>query len=102
MPRAEVGGYVAMEHYTVRNTHFGEAAELMANVRYEKGIGKRYQVLWRRGPEFLQGRVINRILKEDATLSGPSARTRTLFHLSQLFDEGARNANAVREAVLRR
>jgi hypothetical protein len=75
----KLAGYVAMEHYTVRNSHFGEVAELMANVRYEKGIGKRYQVLWRRGPEFLQGRVINRILMEDATLSGPSARTRTLF-----------------------
>jgi hypothetical protein len=74
-----LAGYVAMEHYTVRNSHFGEAAELMANVRYEKGIGKRYQVLWRKGPGFLQGRVINRILNEDATLSGPSERPHTLF-----------------------
>jgi len=61
--------YAALEHYTVRNSHFEEPAELMANVRYQKGIGKTYRVLWRRGPGFLQGRVI----------SGPSERPHTLF-----------------------
>ncbi len=72
--------YAAMEHYTVRNSHFEEPAELMATVRYQKGIGKKYQVLWRRGPGLLQHRVIDRILTEDATLSRPSERPHTLLN----------------------
>jgi len=42
-------------------------------------IATSYQVLSRRGPEFLQERVINRILKEDATLSRSSERPHTLL-----------------------
>lgn len=71
--------YTAMEHYTVRNSHFEETAELAAKVFYQRGPGKRYQVLWRKGPGFLQERVINRILKEDATLSRSSERSQTLL-----------------------
>src|SRR6185437_2982230 len=72
-------GYAVVEHYTVRNSHFEEAAEMLANVRYQKGTGKTYQVLWRKGPGFLQRRVINRILREDGNLSRPSERMHTLL-----------------------
>ena len=75
-----LAGYTAMEHYTVRNSHFGEPAELEAKVFYEKEGGKRYQVLWRKGPGFLQERVINRILKEDMTLSRSAERSHTLLN----------------------
>jgi hypothetical protein len=74
-----VAGYTAVEHYTVRNSHFQETAELAAKVLYQRGSGKRYQVLWRRGPRFLQERVINRILKEDARLSRSAERSHTLL-----------------------
>src|SRR4051794_22722300 len=73
----KLAGYTAIEHYTVRNSHFDQIAELTAFVRYEKELGKRYQILSRRGPQFLQQRVINRILKEDATLSRSSERPHT-------------------------
>ncbi len=66
-----------MEHYTVRNSHFNESAELMAKVVYQQGLGKKYEVLWRKGPGFLQERVINRILREDVTLSRSPERSHT-------------------------
>ena len=53
-----LAGYTGMEHYTVRNSHFRESAELEAKVSYQKDIGKRYQVLWRKGSSFLQEHVI--------------------------------------------
>jgi len=81
----KLAGYAAVEHYTVRNSHFEEAAEAMANVRYKKEVGKRYQVLWRKGPGILQRRVINRILREDAILSRPSERPQTLFTSANYF-----------------
>ncbi len=74
-----LAGYAAVEHYTVRNSHFEETAELEAKVLYQRGLGKRYQVLWRKGPGFLQDRVINRILKGDAVLSRSPERSRTLL-----------------------
>jgi hypothetical protein len=75
----ELAGYTAIEHYTVRNSHFKESAELEAKVSYQKDVGKTYQVLWRKGQSFLQEHVINRILKEDTALSGSSERSRTLL-----------------------
>ena len=75
----ELAGYAALEHYTVRNSHFEETAELTAKVSYQRGPGKRYQVLWRKGSGFLQERVINRIIKEDAALSRSPERSHTLL-----------------------
>ena len=72
-----LGGYTGMELYTVRNSHFKESAELAAKVVYQQGLGKRYEVLWRKGPGLLQERVINRILKEDAMLSRSPERSHT-------------------------
>lgn len=74
-----LAGYAAMEHYTVRNSHFEKTAELEAKVVYQKDLGKSYQVLRRKGPHLLQERVINRILKEDALLSRSSERSHTLL-----------------------
>lgn len=71
--------YVAFEHYTVRNSHFDETAELAAKVHYQREQGKRYQVLWRKGPHFLQERVINRILTEDAILSRRAERSHLML-----------------------
>jgi hypothetical protein len=71
--------YTGMEHYTVRNSHFKEPAELEAKVFYEKDGGKTYEILWRKGPGLLQERVINRILKEDTALSRSPERSLTLL-----------------------
>jgi hypothetical protein len=68
-----------MEHYAVHNSHFANAAELTATVHYQKEIGKTYHVLSRKGPHFLEERVLYRILKEDAQLSRTLERSRTLL-----------------------
>ena len=72
-------GYAAREHYTVRNSHFNQSAELTATVIYQKEKGKTYKVLSRSGPGLLQERVINRILKEDASLSRSNERPHNLL-----------------------
>lgn len=72
-------GYTAAEKYTVRNSHFDGPAELLAKVTYQKGIGKTYKVISRSGPPFLQRRVLDRILKDDAELSRPRERQHTLL-----------------------
>jgi len=72
-------GYSANEHYTVHNSHFNQSAELTASVVYQKGLGKTYTILWRSGPGVLQERVINRILKEDVTLSRSAERPHNLL-----------------------
>ncbi len=74
-----LSGYSASEHYTVRNSHFSQTAELTATVVYQKGQGKTYSVLTRSGPGLLQERVINRILKEDALLSRNVTRSHNLL-----------------------
>jgi hypothetical protein len=72
-------GYTAREHYTVRNSHFNQAAELEATVVFQKGKGKTYTVLSRSGPGVLQEYVISRVLKEDARLSGSVERPQNLL-----------------------
>jgi len=71
--------YSVSEHYTVRNSHFAQSAELTAAVVYQKGQGKTYKILSHKGPGFLQERVINRILNEDALLSRPAERPHTFL-----------------------
>jgi hypothetical protein len=75
----KLAGYKARESYTVRNSHFEEIAQLEATVVYERGFGKTYKVLSRSGPGFLQKRVFDRILKEDADLSRDEERPHTLL-----------------------
>ncbi|MBV8866338.1 MAG: hypothetical protein JO210_13175 [Acidobacteriaceae bacterium] len=74
-----LAGYTEVERYTVRNSHVTETAELAARVSYRKEHGKIYQILSRKGSKFLQERVINRILKEDALLSRSPERSHTLL-----------------------
>jgi hypothetical protein len=74
-----LAGYVAMEHYTLRNSHFKAPAELAAKTFYTRDAGKNYQVLWRKGPEWLHKRVINRIMNDDASLSRKSERPHILL-----------------------
>lgn len=75
----QLNGYTAAEKYTVRNSHFDAPAELLAKVTYKKDIGKTYKVISRSGPPFLQKRVLDRILKDDADLSRPRERQHTLL-----------------------
>jgi hypothetical protein len=72
-------GYAAREHYTVRNSHFSQSAELDATVIFEKGKGKTYTVLSRSGPRVLQEHVIGRILREEARLSSSLERPQNLL-----------------------
>ncbi len=74
-----VAAYTVVEHFSLRNSHFKESAELAAKVAYTKDAGKKYQVLWRKGPEVLHRRVISRILAEDANLSRASERSHLLL-----------------------
>ncbi|MCU1327574.1 MAG: putative sigma regulatory protein MucB/RseB [Bryobacterales bacterium] len=75
----KLSGYAAREHYTVRNSHFRQSAEIDAKVIFQKGMGKTYTILSRSGPGLLQERVINRILKEDASLSRSVERSHNLL-----------------------
>ena len=75
----KLAGYVAIEHYVVRNSHFQESAELETKVSFQKGLGKSYQVLRRNGPRFLQDRVIDHLLKEEAALSRNPKRRHTVL-----------------------
>ena len=72
-------GYAAIEHYVVRNSRFTENAELLARVSYQKDLGKNYEVIWRKGPQLLQERVINHILREDTMLSRRPERSHILL-----------------------
>jgi hypothetical protein len=71
--------YTASEKYVVRNSHFDEPAELTAIVTYQSGAGKTYQIVSRTGNAFLQKRVLDRVLKEDAELSRDHERTHALL-----------------------
>ena len=64
-----VAGYTDVEHFTVRNSHFDEPAELTVRARYRKETGKTYETVSRKGPSFLQNHVLDRILLEEASLS---------------------------------
>jgi hypothetical protein len=72
-------GYTASEKYMVRNSHFSEPAELTAIVSFEKGSGKTYRIVSRTGNAFLQKRVLDRVLKEDAELSRDRERAHALL-----------------------
>jgi hypothetical protein len=71
--------YTASEKYIVRNSHFEEPAELTAIVTYQRGTGKTYRIVSRTGNAFLQKRVLDRVLKEDAELSRDSERAHSLL-----------------------
>jgi hypothetical protein len=75
----KLAGYTVIEQYTVHNSHFAQTAELTARVRYDKSVGKTYEVLSRKGPRLLEERVLRRILKEDAELSRNAKRQHTLL-----------------------
>ena len=67
-------GYAVQEHYIVRNSHFAEPAEVVVHVEYQRGFGKRYEVLSRSGPSLLKNRIIDGILQEEAIMSRGEVR----------------------------
>src|SRR5206468_1575404 len=69
-----VESYSVTERYTLRNSRFSEAAEMVVAVTYKKGSGKVYRVLSRKGPAFLQNTVFDRVLREEAAMSHGSER----------------------------
>ena len=84
--------YTVQEHYTLTNTRFNEAAEMRVAVMYVKGTGKTYHVLSRTGPSFLQTSVFDRVLKEEAAMSGGEIRLAALvtpsnYHMKFLGEQ---------------
>jgi hypothetical protein len=72
-------GYTVIEHYTISNSHFSSAAEIVVHTTYARDAGKTYQILSRTGPSILKDRVMDRILQEEAIMSRGSARARSLI-----------------------
>ena len=73
-----LNGYTVTEHYTIRNSRFAAAAEMTVSVTYTKGVGKKYQVISRSGPPFLQTHVLDRLLSEQEQLSRGEKRAKIL------------------------
>ena len=95
-------GYSVTEKYVVKNSRFGEAAEMTVEVTYAKGAGKVYRVISRRGPSFLQTRLLDRVLKEETELSRGDTRKAALvtgdnYRMKWVGEEllGGRNCEVV-------
>jgi len=76
---ANLAGYSVTEHYTVKNSHFQMAAEVVVQAAYRRAAGKTYQVQSRSGPPMLKDRLMDRILQEEANMSRGSAREQSLI-----------------------
>jgi hypothetical protein len=53
---ANLAGYRVTGHYTVKNSHFQMAAEVVVQAAYRRAAGKTYQVQSRSGPPMLKDR----------------------------------------------
>jgi len=71
-------GYTVTEIYTIRNSHFETPATATVEATYLRGEGKKYKVLSRSGPSVLQGRIMDRLLQEQAAMSRGRAREQAL------------------------
>jgi hypothetical protein len=76
---ANLAGYSVTEHYTIQNSHFQMAAEVVVQAAYRRVAGKTYQVQSRSGPSMLKDRLVDRILQEEANMSRGSAREQSLI-----------------------
>lgn len=74
-----MAGYSVTERYTLNNSRFSEPAEMTVAVTYEKGAGKNYRVLSRRGSNFIQNSVFDRLLKEETEMSHGEQRQAALI-----------------------
>ncbi|MCU1259747.1 MAG: putative sigma regulatory protein MucB/RseB [Bryobacterales bacterium] len=73
-----LNGYTVTEHYTIRNSRFAAPAEMTVSITYVKGAGKKYHVISRSGPSFLQTHVLDRLLSEQEQLSRGEKRAKIL------------------------
>ncbi len=76
---ANLAGYSVTEHYTIRNSHFQMAADVVVQAGYRRAAGKTYQVQSRSGPSILKDRLMDRILQEEANMSRGAAREQSLI-----------------------
>ncbi len=74
-----LAGYTVIEHYTIRNSRFDTAAEMVVEATYLKGIGKSFRIISRSGPSFLQTRVMDRVIKEEEEISRGDLRRNVLL-----------------------
>lgn len=70
--------YSVTEHYSLKNTRFGTAAELVAQATYSRGTGKVYEVISRTGSAMMQSKVLDRLLAEEAEMSKGQTRKNAL------------------------
>jgi hypothetical protein len=76
---ANLAGYSVTEHYTIQNSHFQMAAEVVVQAAFKRAAGKTYQIQSRSGPSMLKDRLMDRILQEEANMSRGSAREQSLI-----------------------
>jgi hypothetical protein len=71
--------YTVTEHYTLKNSRYGTAADLVARVTYTKGAGKVYEVVSRSGSAMIQSKVFDRVLAEETQMSRGDKRRAALI-----------------------
>ncbi len=75
----KLAGYTVTERYRVTNSHFKEPAEMLVHTVYKRGEGKTYTVVSRSGPDFLQTKVLDKILASEHEMSQGKARSAALM-----------------------
>ena len=93
--------YTVTEHYTLKNTRFGTAADLVADVTYTKGAGKVYKVVSRSGSAMMQSKVFDRVLAEETQMSrGEKRRAALITSANYLMKPGGEQEWNGRRALL--
>jgi hypothetical protein len=85
---AEVESFTRLQHYSASDRRFNVQADMVAQMTYERGKGKRFDVISRTGSSTIQTRVFDRLLaaeveatKKSLSSGGPVNPTNYRFRL---------------------
>lgn len=66
---AQIESLSRIQHYTASDRRFGVQAEMVARMIYEKGKGKRFEVISRSGSTTIQSRIFDGLISAEADAS---------------------------------
>jgi hypothetical protein len=75
----DLSGYSVIEHYVLRNGRFQTGAERTVSSTYINGHGTSYRTLSQSGSAALQRSVLDRLIQEQAAMSGGDTRQRSMI-----------------------